>query len=127
MTDKQASALGALIRVARHRKRLSLHGLAEQTGYDYSWLHRLESGHYTSPNPMHLARIAEALDIDPARIDRVSRDHLASSMPTMRTYFRSKEKLSPEALDEIERTVDEIRAKHAKPSTDNTTTKGGTP
>jgi len=127
MTDKQASALGALIRVARHRKRLSLHGLAEQTGYDYSWLHRLESGQYTSPNPMHLVRIAEALDIDPARIDRVSRDHLANSMPGVRTYFRSTQKLSPEALDEIERTVDEIRAKHAKPSTDNTTTKGGTP
>jgi len=127
MTDKQASALGALIRVARHRKRLTLHGLAEQTGYDYSWLHRLESGHYTSPNPMHLARIAEALDIDPARIDRVSRDHLASSMPTMRTYFRSKEKLSSEAVDEVERAVADIRAKYAAPPSDSTPTKGGTP
>jgi len=127
MTDKQASALGALIRDARHRKRVSLLGLAEQTGYDYSWLQRLESGQYASPNPTHLARIAEALDIDPARIDRVSRDHLANSMPGVRTYFRSTQKLSPEALDEIERAVNEIRAKHAKPSTNNTTTKGGTP
>lgn len=127
MTDQQASTLGALIRRARNKKRLSLFALADLTGFDDSWLARLEKGHYTSPNPAHLARVAELLDIDPARIDRVSRDHLANSMPTMRTYFRSTQKLSPEALDEIERAVNEIRAKHAKPSTNNTTTKGGTP
>ena len=33
-------------------------------------------------------------------------------MPTMRTYFRSKEKLSPAALDELERAVARIRAKY---------------
>lgn len=127
MTDKQASALGALIRVARQRKRVSLLGLAEQTGYDYSWLQRLESGQYASPNPTHLARIAEALDIDPARIDRVSRDHLANSMPGVRTYFRSTQKLSPEALDEVERAIAEIRAKHHQPPTNDTPVRGERP
>lgn len=48
-------------------------------------------------------------------------------MPTVRTYFRSTQKLSPEALDEVERAVAEIRAKHSNPSTDTTAAKGGTP
>lgn len=113
MTDQQATKLGALIRRGRRRKGLSLFALADLTGFDDSWLARLEKGHYASPNPAHLARVAETLDIDPARIDVISRDHLADAMPTMRTYFRSKEKLSPAALDELERAVARIRAKHA--------------
>jgi len=127
MTDHQASELGALIRRARHSKGLSLFALADLTGFDDSWLARLEKGLYASPNPAHLARVAETLDIDPARIDAISREHLANSMPGMRTYFRSKEKLSPEALDEVEQAVADIRAKYAQPPTDSTSTKGGTP
>jgi hypothetical protein len=48
----------------------------------------------------------------------------------MRTYFRSKEKLSPEALDALEKALVEIRAEFAPPPTDNHTTgstTGGTP
>ena len=112
MTDKQAHKLGELIRRARNKKGLSLYALADLTGMDFSWLGRLERGLYASPSPVQLARLAEALDIDPARIDVVSHDHLADAMPTMRTYFRSKEKLSPAALDELERAVARIRAKY---------------
>jgi len=127
MTEAQATQLGRIVRTARLKKGWSLAYLMEHVGIDQAWLNRLELGRYADPDPVHLAHLAEALDIDPARIDRVSRDHLANSMPTMRTYFRSTQKLSPEALDEVERAVAEIRAKHAKPSTDTTTTKGGTP
>ena len=67
------------------------------------WLHRLENGQRADPDPVRLANMAEALDIDPVAVDRASQNHLAESMPTMRTYFSSKEKLSPAALDEIER------------------------
>jgi len=127
MTDAQARTLGLLIRNARTAKGLSFRALAAITDVPLVSLKRFEDGVYNDPSPAQIVRIAEALDIDPARIDRVSRDHLANSMPGVRTYFRSTQKLSPEALDEIERAVNEIRAKHAKPSTNNTTTKGGTP
>ncbi len=118
MTDAQARNLGLLIHNARLQKGLSFRALAALTDVPLVSLKRFEDGVYNDPSPAQIVRIAEALDIDPARIDRVSRDHLANSMPTMRTYFRSTQKLSPEALDEVERAVAEIRAKHSK---------GGTP
>jgi len=127
MTDAQARNLGLLIHNARLHKGLSFRALAAITDVPLVSLKRFEDGVYNDPSPAQIVRIAEALDVDPARIDRVSRDHLANSMPGVRTYFRSTQKLSPEALDEVERAVAEIRAKHAKPSTDKTTTKGGTP
>jgi len=131
MTDHQATKLGALIRRARHKKGLSLFALADLTGFDDSWLQRLERGQYASPNPVHLARVAEALDIDPVAIDRASKNHLAQSLPSVRTYFRSTAKATPEQLDEIEAAIAEIHAKHTGPSDtdkpDNLIRKGGTP
>jgi len=127
MTDAQARNLGLLIHNARLAKGLSFRALAAITDVPLVSLKRFEDGVYNDPSPAQIVRIAEALDIDPARIDRVSRDHLASSMPTMRTYFRSKEKLSAEALDEVERAVADIRAKYTHPPTDTAPTKGGTP
>jgi len=109
---------------------LSFRALAAITDVPLASLKRFEDGVYNDPSPAQIARIAEALEIDPARIDRVSRDHLASSMPTMRTYFRSKEKLSSKALDAVEEALVEIRAKYATPPsepTDPSPTKGGTP
>lgn len=127
MTDHQAAKLGALIRRGRRKKGLSLFALADLTGFDDSWLQRLERGQYASPNPVHLARVAEALDIDPVAIDRASKNHLAQSLPSVRTYFRSTAKATPEQLDEIEAAIAEIHAKHTGPNnTDKLTRKGGT-
>ncbi len=89
MTDAQARSLGALIHRARLAKGLSFRALAALTDVPLASLKRFEDGVYNDPSPTQIARIAEALEIDPARIDRASSDHLANSMPTMRTYFRS--------------------------------------
>ncbi len=115
MTDAQAKALGRLIHQARLRKGWSLVTTMEHTGIDSSWLHRLERGLYADPAPDRLALLAETLGIDPIEIDRTSRDHLAASLPEVRTYFRSKEKLSAEALDEVEVALAEIRQRYNKP------------
>jgi transcriptional regulator with XRE-family HTH domain len=112
MTDAQAHQLGRIISDARHKKGLSYGELATLSDTDKAWLHRLENGQRADPDPALLTRVAEALGIDPARIDRASSDHLASSMPGMRTYFRSKEKLPLAALKEVEAAVAEIRAKY---------------
>lgn len=119
MTEAEAQQLGRIIATARLKQGLSYGELAARSGTDKGWLHRLENGQRADPDPVLLTRVAEALGIDPARIDRASQNHLADSMPTMRTYFRSKEKLSPAALDEVERAVAEIRARYAKPTTDD--------
>jgi transcriptional regulator with XRE-family HTH domain len=114
MTDYQAKQLGALLRRARQRRGLSRLALSALTGFGDSWLLRLEQGHYTNPDPVHLARLAEVLSVDPVTIDRVSRDHLADSLPSTRTYLRSKHKLSPEATDEMEAALADIVARDAR-------------
>jgi transcriptional regulator with XRE-family HTH domain len=127
MTDTQAKRLGRLIQQARIARGWSLAQAMEATGIDSSWLNRMERGFYADPAPDRLAVLAEHLDIDPVAIDRASRDHLADSLPSTRIYFRSKEKLSPEALDEVERAVADICAKYATPPSDTASRKGGTP
>ena len=130
MTDAQARNLGLLIHNARVAKGLSFRALAAVTDVPLVSLKRFEDGVYNDPSPAQITRIAEALDIDPARIDRVSKNHLANSMPSMRTYLRSKEKLSPEAMDALEQALADIRAEDAArrgSTSPEPTTKGGTP
>ena len=118
MTDAEAQQLGRIIGDVRRKQGLSYGELAAQSNTDKGWLHRLENGQRADPDPVLLTRVAEALGIDPARIDRASSDHLAASMPEMRTYFRSKEKLPLAALKEVEAAVAEIRAKYEQEKRD---------
>jgi hypothetical protein len=46
-------------------------------------------------------------------IDRASKNHLAESLPRVRTYFRSTAQATPEERDEIEAAIAEIQAKHS--------------
>jgi transcriptional regulator with XRE-family HTH domain len=112
MTEQQAKKLGELIRSAREARGLSLRALETETGLARTWLVYLEAGRSLEPLPDRLAKVAEALDIDPARIDRASGNYLARSLPTVRTYFRSKDKVTQAELDELERVIAEVHAKY---------------
>jgi transcriptional regulator with XRE-family HTH domain len=114
MTEAQAHKLGQLIATTRERRGLSTRQLVRLADIPQTWLQRLEHGHFSHPAPDRLARLAEVLEIDPARIDRASHNHLANSLPSVGTYFRSKTKASPEEIAEIEAAVQEIRAKHER-------------
>jgi transcriptional regulator with XRE-family HTH domain len=132
MTEAQAQRLGQLILRARTRRGWSLATLSDHTGIPDVWLNRVERGLYLQPAPERLAKTAEVLRIDPITIDRATHDYLAESLPGVRTYFRSKEKLSPGALDKIEAMLAEIQASHAAPGDETTkpttvTRRGGTP
>jgi transcriptional regulator with XRE-family HTH domain len=116
-TETQAKKLGKLLVRTRERAGLSLRGLAEQADIPYTWLARIEQGTFTHPAPDRLARVAEALGIDPARIDRLSHNHLADSLPSLHTYFRSKEKASPEEIAEIEAAIKKIHSKYERRET----------
>lgn len=118
MTEQQAKKLGKLIRSAREAKGLSLRALEAMTGLARTWLVYLEAGRSLEPLPDRLARVAEVLDIDPARIDRISGDYLARSLPTVRTYFRSKDKAT-QAVDQLERVIAEVHAKYGHEPEDN--------
>jgi transcriptional regulator with XRE-family HTH domain len=120
MTEQQAKRLGELIRSSRQARGLSLRALEAATGLARTWLVYLEAGRALEPLPDRLAKVAEVLHIDPARIDRVSGNYLARSLPTVRTYFRSKGKATPAELDELERVIAEVRARYAADRPDET-------
>lgn len=106
MTQRQAKELGSLITRARTRKGLSLRDIEEQLDIPRSWLGYLEKGLTLSVAPDRLARLAELLDIEPDRIDRITRGAVADGLPAVRTYFRAKYGLSPEDIKQIERYVE---------------------
>lgn len=109
MTPNQAKRLGTLIAKARARKGISLRDLATEVGVHSSWIGFLEQGRFIDPAPDRLARLAEALDIEPSRIDRIAKGAVAEGLPGIRTYFRAKYDLTPEQVDQIERYVKRLR------------------
>lgn len=115
MTEHQAKQLGQVIAKARLRKRLSLRELEAQLGVPRSWLGYVEQGRSLSVAPDRLARLAEALDIEPARIDRITKGSVAGSLPEVRTYFRAKYGLTDEQANQIERYVQ----RYIEPSEDS--------
>lgn len=113
MTEAQAKQLGKLITRSREGRDWSLRHLAREIGADVAWLHKLERGGYTAPAPDRLVRIIEALDIDPERIDRITRGHLSRNLPGMRTYFRATAAdLSDGDIARIEKLVNKLRREH---------------
>jgi transcriptional regulator with XRE-family HTH domain len=109
MTQAQAKQLGRLIARARTRKNRSLRELAAELGVHSSWLGFLEQGRYLDPAPDRLARLAQVLDIAPARIDRITKGAVSEGLPDMRTYFRAKYDLTPEQAAQVERYVKRLR------------------
>jgi transcriptional regulator with XRE-family HTH domain len=109
MTKAQAQQLGKLIARTRERKNLTYRHLAGEIGADPTWIVRLERGEFASPAPERLARLAEVLDIDPERIDRIAGRHLSKSLPGMRTYFRALHSdLSDADIEKVEALVAEL-------------------
>ncbi|MGA2454252.1 MAG: helix-turn-helix transcriptional regulator [Solirubrobacteraceae bacterium] len=114
MNDAQAARLGRLLAQARRKKGLTLRAVAEVADVSHLWLSRVEQGFFNQPAPERISRVAEALDIDPERINRITKGHVANNLPGVRTYFRSKFDLTPGEIDEIERTVSDIQRNHER-------------
>jgi transcriptional regulator with XRE-family HTH domain len=106
MTESQARRLGTLIAKARIGKGLSTRELASRLGVAKGWVSGIESGRFLDTAPGRLARLCEVLDIEPARIDRITKGTVADSLPEVRTYFRAKYGLTPEQAERIERYVE---------------------
>lgn len=112
MTKEQAQRVGRMIATARRNRGWSLRRLSGETGISHVWLMRLERGDYASPASDKLVLIADALSVDPERIERIAKGQVSNHLPGLRTYFRAKYELSLEEIDAIERTVEDIQRKH---------------
>jgi RIO-like serine/threonine protein kinase len=69
-----------------------------------------------APAPSKLTKVAEALGIAPERIDRITRGRISRDLPAIRTYFRTKYRLAPHEITQIEEVFDQIRrSRHEHP------------
>ena len=109
MTPTQAKQLGAVVAKARAKKGWSIRDLATRLNVHSSWVGFLEQGRYVDPAPDRLARIGELLDIEPGRMDRLTRGAVSEGLPELGTYFRAKYDLSPEQIEQVERYVRRLR------------------
>lgn len=66
--------LGATLRAARLAKRLTLQQLAARVGCSHVHISKLETGVYWNPSAAVALGLAEALDIDVARLCRLARE-----------------------------------------------------
>ena len=109
MTVTQARRLGRFIASSRTRKKIGVRELAGAVGVSPTWVAQLEAGDYLDPAQDRLARVADALDIPPARIDAITKKDIAASLPALRTYFRTKYDMTPEEIDKVARYVERLR------------------
>jgi transcriptional regulator with XRE-family HTH domain len=109
LTPSQAKRLGTLIAGARMRQGIGQVAFAEQMGVAVGWMAGLEQGRFLDPSNERLTRIAEALDIEPEQIDRITKGRVAESLPELRTYFRAKYDLSPKQIERVERYIARLR------------------
>jgi transcriptional regulator with XRE-family HTH domain len=106
LTVAKAKELGTLVANARAKRDISTRNLATELGISNVWITKLEAGVFFDPSPSLLAKLAEALDIEPNHIDRLMPGAVADSLPGMRTYFRAKYDLTPEQIERIEHYID---------------------
>lgn len=100
--------MGRLLRAARAQRGISMFELARRTGINRSTLTRIEAGETTQPSTETLNAIAPQLGLDPEDLyDARWRDN-GKPLPSERTYFRSKYRLSDEQLAELESAVARI-------------------
>ena len=109
MTEPQRTRLGQMVAKARERKGFSTRQLAAATGLSTMWISDLERGRYEQPAPDRLARLGEVLDIDPSRIERITRTSVADALPGMRTYFRATTNLTTDQIDQLEDYVQQLQ------------------
>lgn len=112
MTEEEARQLGRLVKQARRSHHLTLRQLDGLTGVSYTWLGRLEGGQMLAPAPSKLTKVAQVLDLPPERIDVITRGQVSRDLPPIRTYFRTKYKLTSQEISRIEDVFDQIRRNH---------------
>lgn len=109
MTESQAKQLGSLITRSRERRGWSIRQLAREIEADPAWVLKVERGNSRSPEPELLTKLADALDLDPKRLDRITGRHLSKSLPGMRAYFRALHSdLSDADVEKVEALVAEL-------------------
>lgn len=106
MTEREVITLGRRVTARRRSMGISARSLAKRIGVDHSWLLRVEAGAFAEPDAGKVTLLLEALDLSAGR--RIDLE-LASRLPGMRTYFRTKFDLTPEQIEQVTGYVEDLR------------------
>lgn len=110
MKERSNMTAGELVREARERHDLSIAKLAALADVDPRWLSRFEQGVYRNPDPRHMHRLAEALDLEPIAL--LAAADYVEGLPGFGPYLRTKFDLPPEAISQLEAHFDLIADKY---------------
>ena len=94
----------------RTSRGLSLSEAAEISGLHLSYWSKLEDGQYEAPAPKHLQAIARALDVAFEDLYGLAGYEIPQRLPTFKPYLRAKYELPPEAVRDLERYFELLRA-----------------
>ena len=97
-----AKKLGDYIRRLRRSADLPLRSVATTAEVDFAWLSRLERGHYQSPDPWSLYRLARALHVEVADLYRAAGYADGRGLPGFAPYLRAKYDMPEEAIRQLE-------------------------
>jgi putative transcriptional regulator len=109
--DKPAPTLGATLKASREAQGLSLRQLAALVGGSPSMALRWERGDDV-PEPKYLVALARTLDLRSADLFLLAGVPLPYDGPTLPAMLRAEYDLPPEAIAEIQRSIERVARKY---------------
>jgi transcriptional regulator with XRE-family HTH domain len=113
--DKKNQTLGEYINQRRASQSWSLSDVAARSGLHLSYWSKLEAGQYDAPSPKHLQIIAKTLGVHFEDLYGLAGYESPERLPTFTPYLRAKYELPPEAVADLERYFELLRAYYGIP------------
>lgn len=113
-TNSNHAALGQIIQQARANKAVSLRSLSATTGIPKSTLNNIEHGNIARPRSDIVAKIALALDGNPAEYLGVLGRSADTEYPSLEAYLRVRyHHLSPEGIADVQAYLEQVARREA--------------
>jgi len=113
MNHDSKHQLGRFLRSTRIKRGLTLRALARASQLDHwSYIHKLEQGKITSPDPVKLQRLAQALKIEVEDFYALAGYTAPTELPALAPYLRVKYDLPEAASGDVERYVGRLKRRY---------------
>ena len=123
-SNQESTQLGRVLRQLREDAGLTLYELEKRSGIGRGTLTKIENGMLPRRPAGMLNQIARGLGVEPEVLYDAAWETAEAPLPSTGVYFRSKYRLSPEQIAELE---EHVRALTKAPSTSDQSEKGGQP
>ena len=108
--------LGEYVRARRTSLGLGYQQVADRSGLHYSYWNKLENGQYHQPAPKYLRIIAETINAPLEDLLALAGYDIPDRLPSFKPYLRAKYELPAEAVADLERYFELLRAYYDIPT-----------